>query len=240
MTERIDLDDIETDGDDDSRPDRDAWLQRSDDDEGAGAESAGTGSTDADTVDTRSPDTDSVDADSADADSADDGPSGAIPRVPRENDDKPAGVPTDRGGSGAGATVSEAPDDARPMGGGPHGGGTDEMTLALTYNALTALADPRLIVASAREWADWIGVVGDVSAPVITRFQREHGVDADFFNGTGDGPAERLAEVDETSMFHAERLAVVGTPDDEWIAEAAGWEFIPLETAAEKAGWDLA
>ncbi|PAU85246.1 hypothetical protein CK500_00850 [Halorubrum salipaludis] len=235
MTERIDLDDIETDGDDDSRPDRDAWLQRSEDGDETGADSAGSGSPDTDSVAADSPD-----SDAADSDAADDSPSGAIPRVPRENDDKPAGVPTDRGGSGAGATVSEAPDDARPMGGGPHGGGTDEMTMALTYNALTALADPRLVVASAREWADWIGIVGDVSAPVITRFQRDHGVDADFFNGTGDGPAERLAEVDETSMFHAERLAVVGTPDDEWIAEAAGWEFVPLETAAEKAGWDLA
>jgi len=228
MTERIDLDDIETDGDDESEPDHDAWLRRDDDagTERTASSAAGTDASDA---------SDATDA----TDAGDDDPTDAIPRVPREDEDKPAGVPTDRGGSGAGATVSDAPEDAQPMGGGPHGGGVDEMTLALTYNALSALSDPRLVVASARDWADWIGIVGDVSAPVITRFQREHGVDADFFNGTGDGPVERLAEIDETSMFYAERLAVVGTSDDEWIADEADWEFVPLETAAEKAGWKL-
>lgn len=231
MTERIDLDDIETDGDDESETDHDAWLRRDDDagTERTASRADGTNAGEA---------TGAADA-TAPGDPDDADPTGAIPRVPREDEDKPAGVPTDRGGSGAGATVSDAPDDAEPMGGGPHGGGADEMTLALTYNALSALSDPRLVVVSARDWADWIGIVGDVSAPVITRFQREHGVDADFFNGTGDGPAERLAEVDETSMFYAERLAVVGTPDDEWIAEEADWEFVPLETAAEKAGWTL-
>ncbi|MFD1570665.1 DUF7124 domain-containing protein [Halorubrum laminariae] len=239
MTERIDLDDIETDDDEEPAPDRDSWLRGGGPDwiDGDSADSAvGRGRDDGAAG---SADTDPADADSGDDAAAADGSADAIPRVPRKNEDKPAGIPTDSGGSGTGATPSDAPDDARPMGGGPHGGGIDEMTLALTYDALTELSDPRLVVVSAREWADWIGIVGDVSAPVITRFQREHGVDADFFNGTGDGPVERLAEVDETSMFYAERLAVVGTDDDEWIAEAAGWEFIPLETAAEKAGWDL-
>jgi hypothetical protein len=223
MTDKIDLDDIETDDADEPEANHGDWLWREEgdpDDEpeaptpGASAESGGT-------------DTDAID---------DDGP---VPRVPRENEDKPAGVPTESGGSGAGATVSNAPDDAEPMAEGPHGGGIDDMTMALTYNAVTELADPQLVVVSAREWADWIGIVGDVSAPVITKFQREHGIDADFFNGTGTGPAERLANIGETSMFYAERLAVVGTPEDEWIAEEAGWEFVPLETAAEKADWDL-
>lgn len=227
MTDKIDLDDIETDDADEPEANHGDWLWREEgdpDDEPeaptptASAESGGT-------------DTDATDM------AADEG--GPVPRVPRENEDKPAGVPTESGGSGAGATVSNAPDDAEPMAEGPHGGGVDDMTMALTYNAVTELADPQLVVVSAREWADWVGIVGDVSAPVITKFQREHGIDADFFNGTGTGPAERLAGIGKTSMFYAERLAVVGTPDDEWIAEEAGWEFVPLETAAEKADWDI-
>lgn len=223
MTDKIDLDDIETDDADEPEANRGDWLWRGEgdpDDE-----------PDAPTADaTAEMGTTDMDADD------DDGP---VPRVPRENEDKPAGVPTESGGSGAGATVANAPDDAEPMAEGPHGGGVDDMTMALTYNAITRLADPQLVVVSAREWADWVGIVGDVSAPVITKFQREHGIDADFFNGTGAGPAERLADIGKTSMFYAERLAVVGTPEDEWIAEESGWEFVPLETAAEKADWDI-
>ncbi|MFB6236140.1 MAG: hypothetical protein ABEH81_04420 [Halopenitus sp.] len=203
---------------------------------------------------------------------------GAIPRVPRENDDSPVGVPSDAGGAGSGAGPSDAArrqsggesttggssgdSDAAPgtpegrnaevgtnearkaveageaEAKGPHGGGADDMTMAIAYNAMTQLSDPQLTVAKAREWADWIGIVGEVEAPVINQFQREHAVDADFFNGTGTGPAERLANIGETSMFYADRMVLVGTPADEWIAEEAGWEFIPFETAAEKADWE--
>lgn len=227
MTDKIDLDDIETDDADEPEANHGDWLWREEGDPDDEPEaptpeaSAGSGGTDTGATDM-----------TADED-------GPVPRVPRENEDKPAGVPTESGGSGAGATVSNAPDDAEPMAEGPHGGGVDDMTMALTYNAVTQLADPQLVVVSAREWADWVGIVGDVSAPVITKFQREHRIDADFFNGTGTGPAERLANIGKTSMFYAERLAVVGTPEDEWIAEEAGWEFVPLEKAAEKADWDL-
>ncbi|WP_181691295.1 hypothetical protein [Natronomonas sp. LN261] len=222
MTDKIDLDDIDTDDADEPETNHGDWVWRNDGAPDADPEvpmtAAGAGSgTNTDTT----------------------GEEGPVPRVPRENEDKPAGVPTESGGSGAGATVSNAPDDAEPMAEGPHGGGVDDMTLALSYNAVTELADPQLVVVSAREWADWVGIVGDVSAPVITKFQREHGIDADFFNGTGTGPAERLADIGKTSMFYADRLAVVGTSGDEWIAEEAGWEFVPLEKAAEKADWEL-
>jgi hypothetical protein len=222
MTDKINLDDIETDDADEPEANHGDWLWRG---EGSPEEEP-----DAPTADA------TAEMGTTDMDADEDGP---VPRVPREDEDKPAGVPSESGGSGAGATVSGAPDDAEPMAEGPHGGGVDDMTMALTYNAVTELVEPQLVVVSAREWADWVGIVGDVSAPVITKFQREHGIDADFFNGTGTGPAERLADIGETSMFYAERLAVVGTPEDEWIAEESGWEFVPLETAAEKADWDL-
>ncbi|GAB3412628.1 hypothetical protein GCM10027435_05570 [Haloparvum alkalitolerans] len=219
------------------------------------------------------PDAAGDDADSGATDDADE--AAAIPRVPRENADKPVGVPSGVGGAGAGAgpgsamstdeateatESTESGDGSAPADGpnheagtnaarkavaagaaeakGPHGGGADDMTMALSFRAMSQLSDPQLTVAKAREWADWVGIVGEVEAPVINKFQREHRVDADFFNGTGTGPAERLANVGETSMFYAKRMVLVGTEADRWIAEEAGWEFVPFETAAEKAGWD--
>ncbi|MFB6161208.1 MAG: hypothetical protein ABEJ61_08540 [Haloferacaceae archaeon] len=147
------------------------------------------------------------------------------------------------GGDASGRPGGDAPvpgSDAEPAASGPHGGGADDMTMALTYRAATRLADPGRVFADASRWADWIGIVGDVDAHVITKFQRDHAVDADFFNGTGTGPVERLRGVDERSMFYADRMAVVGVADaDERIAAAAGWEFVPLAEAAEKAGWTL-
>jgi len=91
MTERIDLDDIETDGDDQSDTDHDAWLQHS-----GGADPGDAGADDADQDDANADDDEGDDEDSA----------GAIPRVPRENENRPAGVPTGRGGSGAGASTT--------------------------------------------------------------------------------------------------------------------------------------
>ncbi|SEH43797.1 hypothetical protein SAMN05192561_1011077 [Halopenitus malekzadehii] len=240
MTDTIDLDDLETDDADEPAANHGDWLWREEgtpeDEPETPTPNPSATETSASTSTSGTPGNGGTDTDATDTDATHDGP---IPRVPRKNESKPAGVPTDSGGSGAGATVSNAPDDAEPMAAGPHGGGVDDMTMAVTYNAISELADPQLVLVSAREWADWIGIVGDVDAPVITKFQREHGIDADFFNGTGTGPAERLADIGKTSMFYAERLAVVGTPDDEWIAEEAGWEFVPLETAAAEADWDF-
>uniref|UniRef100_UPI000EFC0F9F DUF7124 domain-containing protein n=1 Tax=Halalkalicoccus subterraneus TaxID=2675002 RepID=UPI000EFC0F9F len=167
----------------------------------------------------------------------------STPHVPHENRDKPVGLPEEQGGAG-GTSAREAAAERDREGGvpedasGPHGGGADEMTMAVTYEAAKRLADPASVLAGAT-FADWIGIVGEVDAHVITTFQRSKGIDADFFNGTGTGPSERLAEITEMSMFFAERMALLGCKGEEWIAEEAGWEFVPIETAAEKAGWEL-
>jgi len=174
----------------------------------------------------------------------------AVPHVPRENKDKPVGIPTDSGGAGGAAAtdtdlatnVAEDPaaGEESVEASGPHGGGIDDMTMAVTYDAARQFADPQRVFQEARAWADWVGIVGDVDAFVINKFQRDHGIDADFFSGAGQEPAERLADIDEHSMFYAERMVLVGRPDDEPIAERTGWEFIALEEAAEKADWELA
>ncbi|KYH27892.1 hypothetical protein HAPAU_05670 [Halalkalicoccus paucihalophilus] len=232
MTDSIDLDEIETESDEEPRPNRGDWFWRGEGDFEGENEAARSDP--------------SVSATDANAES---GPESTpepedltTPHVPHENRDKPVGLPEDRGGAG-GTSAREAAADSEANGGapeasGPHGGGADDMTMALTYEAAKRLADPGLVLAGAT-FADWIGIVGEVDAHVITTFQRKKGIDADFFNGTGTGPGERLAEITEMSMFFAERMVVLGCAGEEWIAEEAGWEFLDIETAAEKAGWEL-
>ncbi|WP_222918724.1 hypothetical protein [Natrinema sp. SYSU A 869] len=264
MTDRIDLDDLETDVDegnegavgdpvwrDDTHGDPETELDSPpmgfgspSDQDRTGGEVNGGHETEAD-----------------DSDAAREGSSptrAPTPHVPKTGDKTPAGIPmrgSDTGGTasettGEPSTRTDSPETPRPMGSrtdsgspaasGPHGGGTDDMTMALTYRAVRRLEHPRRVFGDAGGWADWIGIVGDVPAHVVQKFQREHGIDADFFNGTGTGPGERLAEIDRTSMFHADRMVVVGIAgEDEPVADAADWEFVPLETAAEKAAWEL-
>ncbi|AGB37878.1 DUF7124 domain-containing protein [Natronococcus occultus] len=173
-----------------------------------------------------------------------------VPQVPGATEG-PVGVPEDRGGGGAGGSTSAASEAETETDGTAstdstprttdHGEATsaDDMTLAFTYQAINRLEDPQFVVGDARGWADWIGIVGTVSTPAIRKFQRDERIELDFFGGSETGPAERLADVTPDSMFYAERMVVVGAESEAWIADEAGWEFVPLATAAEKADWTI-
>ncbi|PSQ29545.1 hypothetical protein BRD09_06140 [Halobacteriales archaeon SW_10_68_16] len=246
MTEEIDLDELDVDSDDEQSANPGDWFWR------------GEGDPD-DEPEVDVPDSPSVEPGDADTeteptndgtDKGTDTGTARVPHVPRENKDKPVGIPVEGGGAGANAAsdaASEPPDHGEPADGdaagadgeasGPHGGDADEMTMALTYEAMKRLDNPQRVVADANAWADWVGIVGDVGSHVINKFQRDHRIDVDFFNGSSQGPAERLASVDETSMFYAERMVLVGFPDEGWMAEAEEWEFVPLSEAAGKADW---
>lgn len=231
MTDRIDLDDVEPEESEEEQPNRGDWFWR-----GEGT-----------------PDDEAADVDDEALAAESDRTSDRIPHVPRKTKDRPVGIPKASGGAGGGASGGSGTPPAAEGGtaaderegaaegsapSGPHGGDADEMTLALTYRAAGRLAEPAYAFSSASQWSDWLGIVGDVPTHVITKFQREHGVDADFFSGSGLGPRERLADVDERSMFYAKRFVLVGCDGErEWAPE--GWEFLPVEEAAEKAGWDL-
>lgn len=276
-TERIDLDelDVAEDNPEQSAPNRGDWLW--DDGPGDPAEKdqkpeASSERTSSDLIESDEESTAGPDADGdsgVDENKADPGTdeaersktADAIPRVPRENDDKPVGIPAERGGAGAGPGAGDGeaeptaapaesekadadgdhPPEPRPMSTADyHDADVDDMTMALTFNAAQKLADPALAIAEARQWADWIGIVGNVPAHQINKFQRDNRIDADFFNGSGTDPGERLASIDHNSMFFAERLAVVGiAKEDEAIAEAADWEFVAFSEAAGKADWEL-
>ncbi|QKY19023.1 hypothetical protein B4589_001030 [Halolamina sp. CBA1230] len=319
MTDRIDLDDVEQSDEEreEDRPNPGDWLWK------------GEGSPD---DEPEAPDrTVDIGADDFDADGA------ATPRIPRENDDKPVGVPVEGGGAGgAAASSGEKPtggvpsndsddgsgesdgsdesddpantgdtpsrawgeaaqehgasgdateadaDTAKP--GTPEGGdgptpsasrtsagghsrgeewenaqpvkqpestpgaashgsastGSVDMTMAFSYRAIRRFENVHAVLADAENWTDYLGIVGDVDATVINKYQRDNTLDLDFFNGSGTGPAERLDAVGPNSMFYAERMVLVGVDEREqaW-AQEADWEFVPLETAAEEAGWAL-
>ncbi|SHG73189.1 DUF7124 domain-containing protein [Halobaculum gomorrense] len=169
--------------------------------------------------------------------------SSSTPRVPYADDDRPVGIPREGGGGGGvSADAREEETQQQPEATGPHGETKSEMTMALSYRAVRSLANLHAALADAETWTDYVGIVGDVDAHVINKFQRDNRLDLDFFNGTGTGPGERLEEVGPNSMFHAERMVLVGVEaagERAW-AERADWEFVPLSEAAEASGWALA
>lgn len=115
-----------------------------------------------------------------------------------------------------------------------------DLTTAFTFEALQNLANPAGVLSAARSWSDWVGMVGEADAPTMNTFLRRRQLGVDFFNGGSGGPEARLSEIATgDSPFREERLVLVGLADQSWIAEAAGWEFEPLEDAAEQAGWPL-
>ena len=119
-------------------------------------------------------------------------------------------------------------------------GGSDsgEMTLAFELDALKSLANPNVVFTDARQWTEYVGVVSDKPTYVVTNFTRKHRVRQDFFSGPR-GVTESLENVAE--QFDTDRHVFIGTgEDDSEIAESTGWEYLPVEQAAEAADWELA
>ncbi|WP_049981341.1 DUF7124 domain-containing protein [Halolamina rubra] len=174
-------------------------------------------------------------------------PGGAQPGTPSEGD----GATPSASRTAEGHSRGEEWENAQPVeqsestpGAASHGSAptrTADMTMAFSYRAIRRFENVHAVLADAENWTDYLGIVGDVDATVINKYQRDNVLDLDFFNGSGTGPAERLAAVGPNSMFHAERMVLVGVDEREqaW-AEEADWEFMPLDTAAAEADWELA
>ncbi|PSP76988.1 hypothetical protein BRC81_11655 [Halobacteriales archaeon QS_1_68_20] len=117
------------------------------------------------------------------------------------------------------------------------GDSSGEMTLAFELSALEELAEPDAVFQDARRWSQYVGVVSDEPTYVVTNFTRKHRIRQDFFSGPR-GKRESLESVKE--QFESERHVFVGTTDeDRELAEAVGWEYLPIEGAAEAAEWEL-
>ncbi|GAB3681327.1 hypothetical protein GCM10028857_05370 [Salinarchaeum chitinilyticum] len=116
--------------------------------------------------------------------------------------------------------------------------GSTDMTLAFELTALQALAEPDAAFGNARQWSEYVGVVSAEPTYVVTNYTRKHRIRQDFFSGPR-GKAESLESVRE--QFDTERHVFVGTDeDDRALAESEGWEYLPVEDAAEAADWTLA
>ena len=118
------------------------------------------------------------------------------------------------------------------------GSGSGEMTLAFELDALQGFADPNAVFNDARQWTKYVGVVSEKPTYVVTNFTRKHRIRQDFFSGPR-GVEESLENV--KTQFDTDRHVFVGTTDDDrTVAENTGWEYLPLEQAADAAGWGLA
>lgn len=117
-------------------------------------------------------------------------------------------------------------------------GGSGDMTLAFELAALKELADPQAVFTDARQWTSYVGVISDQPTYVVTNFTRKNRIRQDFFSG----PRTRKESlVNIKQQFDTDRYVFVGTEDDdEALAEDTDWEYVPLDTAADAADWQLA
>lgn len=117
-----------------------------------------------------------------------------------------------------------------------HDSETGEMVLAFSLAAVERLADPAAAFEDARTWSRHVGIVGDDLA-AIEAFVDRHGLQQDFEQGDRDRWLA-LAELAEASS--APRKVHVGAgPERRPFAEQAGWEYLTVDDAAGKAGWEL-
>lgn len=110
------------------------------------------------------------------------------------------------------------------------------MTLAFELAAFERFADPEAVVADARTWSRYVGLVAN-DADAVASCLREHGLESDFDLGDRD---KWLALSDLHEATDTPRHVFVGqTEDGERAAVHTGWEFVPVAEAAAKAGWTL-
>jgi hypothetical protein len=111
-----------------------------------------------------------------------------------------------------------------------------ELTLVLSLGAARRLADPAAAFAEARQWSRYVGIVAN-DADAVERFVREHGVENDYALRNWDKWGT-LGDVYEES--DAPRAVFVGASSaNRRVATHVGFEYVPIVSAAEKAGWEL-
>ena len=90
--------------------------------------------------------------------------------------------------------------------------------------------------AEAREWSRYVGLISN-DTKAVASYVRKHDLRQDFDLGDRDKWLA-LSDIHETT--DTPRHVFVGvSEDDERAATFTGWEFVPLEEAAEKAVWTL-
>lgn len=113
---------------------------------------------------------------------------------------------------------------------------TGEVTLVLSLGAARRLADPRAAIADAREWSRHVGIVAN-DADAVERFVDEAGIENDYALRNWDKWGT-LGDIRAES--DAPRAVFVGASTaNRRVATHVGFEYVPIDEAAEKAGWAL-
>ena len=114
--------------------------------------------------------------------------------------------------------------------------GDGDVTLVFSLGAARSLADPAAAFSDARRWSRHVGIVAN-EADEVAAFARDHGVENDYALTSWDKWGT-LADVREESA--GPRCVFVGTTRaDKRVATETGYEFLRIDEAAEKAGWEL-
>ena len=115
----------------------------------------------------------------------------------------------------------------------------ERITLAFELAALERLADPASVIRDTRGWTDHLGIVSDEPTHLVRKRARDYSFNPDFLPGPRTKP-QSLVKVRNQPEHDADRYILVS--DDDGIREAAeraGWEYRPIEGAAETAGWRI-
>lgn len=111
------------------------------------------------------------------------------------------------------------------------------MTLAFEVEALEVLKDPKAVFEDAHRWSTYVGVISNQMAYQIVNYLRDNGIyNEDFFSR-----ADKEKSLKQISRrTDTERHVFIGiSAEDERIAEEAGWEYLSVQRAAEKADWAI-
>ncbi|ACM57692.1 DUF7124 domain-containing protein [Halorubrum lacusprofundi] len=113
---------------------------------------------------------------------------------------------------------------------------TGDVTLVFSLGAARRLSDPEAAIANARKWSRHVGIVAN-DADAVERFVRETGVENDYTLRNWDKWGT-LGDIHEESG--APRAVFVGASTaNRRVATHVGFEYLPIDEAAEKAGWAL-
>ncbi|MFO7926370.1 MAG: DUF7124 domain-containing protein [Halobacteriota archaeon] len=115
----------------------------------------------------------------------------------------------------------------------------DIITLAFDLAALERLADPAGVIRDTMRWTDHLGIVSDEPSYLVRKRARDYGFNPDFLPGPRTR-SESLVKIRNQPEHAADRYIYVSADESlEAVAEQHGWEFSPIEEAADTAGWRL-
>jgi hypothetical protein len=115
----------------------------------------------------------------------------------------------------------------------------ETITLAFELAALERLADPAGVIGDTRGWTSHLGIVSDEPTHLVRKRARDYRFNPDFLPGPRT-KSESLIKIKNQPEHDADRYILVSAdPEIEETAERTGWEYRPIEDAAETAGWRL-